>query len=153
MDSNDKGEILYIQGDLTPCQRTGKQIFRFGQPYPSAGLSNRIHRSQKKGVTASFKGRWLNDICILQRILYQIAKYITTFSATPLYGEGKIEQAVAMAHIYRAAADHRRWTVFDHKTAPAARFSAKRQVRVMAEILRINRIMRDTLAENINRGS
>ena len=38
-------------------------------------------------------------------------------------------------------------------TAPADRFSAKRQVRVMAEILRINRIMRDTLTENINRGS
>ena len=29
-------------------------------------------------------------------------------------------------------------------TALAAKFSAKRQVRVMAEILRINRIMRDT---------
>jgi hypothetical protein len=35
--------------------------------------------------------------------------------------------------------------------APAARFNTKRHARVMADILRINRIMRETSSENINR--
>jgi len=37
--------------------------------------------------------------------------------------------------------------------APAATFNTVRQARVMAEILRINRIIRDISAKNINCGS
>ncbi|MBW2489659.1 MAG: hypothetical protein JRE65_00740 [Deltaproteobacteria bacterium] len=106
--------MLYIQGNSTPCRLSGKQIPRFGQRYPGAGLSNGIHRSQENGVTASLKGGCINGSCILQRSLHQIAKYIITFPAAPLYGEGKIEQAVAMVHIYWAAAVHRGWTVSGH---------------------------------------